>query len=169
VYNPFPHLTQVTLLARRNAVTGDYDASVLVEEDDAVPRLTVDANAATAAEGAELQWTFRLSEPMAGDAFWSLSLLRPDGSFAELDSDDVPRSFLELHGIEPPSPAVPLSELGLFFGIEFARGTREATVTIPIARDGRAEPLEGVTLRLEGFEDPVVPHPIDITGFVPAH
>jgi hypothetical protein len=169
VYNPYLQLTQVTLLARRNAVTGDYDASFVVEEDDPVPRLTVDASEVTAAEGTELRWTFRLSEPMAGDGFWSLSLLAPDGSFAELDSDDVPRSFLELHGIEPPSPAVPLSELGLFFGIEFARGTREATVTIPIARDGRAEPPEGVMLRLEGFDDPVVPEPIDITGFVPAN
>jgi hypothetical protein len=167
VYNPFLQLTQVTLLARRNAVTGDYDASVLVEEDDPIPRLTVDANEVTATEGTSLQWTFRLSEPMAGDAFWSLSLLAPDGSFVELDSDDVPRSFLELHGIEPPSPAVPLSELGLFFGVEFARGTRVATVTIPITRDGRAEPREVVTLRLEGFEDPVVPRPIDITGIVP--
>ena len=169
VYNPYLQLTQVTLLARRNAVTGDYDGTVVVEEDDPVPRLTVDASEVSATEGAELTWTFRLSQPMAGDAFWSLSLLAPEGAFRELDSDDVPRSFLELHGIEPPNPAVPLSELGLFFGIEFARGTREATVTIPIARDGRTEPLEGVTLRLEGFDDPVVPEPIDITGFVPAN
>ena len=70
-FNPFPQLTQVTLVARTNAVTGDYDATVLVEEDDPAPILTVDARVVTAVEGSSLEWTFRLSEPMASSAFWS--------------------------------------------------------------------------------------------------
>jgi hypothetical protein len=168
-FNPFPQLTQVTLVARTNAVTGDYDAAVLVEEDDPAPTLTVDARVVTAVEGSSLEWTFRLSEPMASSAFWSLQLVAPGGRFAELDSNDLPRSFLESVGITPPDPAVPLSELGIFFSIEFAPGTRETTLTIPIDPDGAPEPREGVALRLAGFGDPVIPRPINLTGLVPAH
>jgi len=123
----------------------------------------------TAVEGSSLEWTFRLSEPMASNAFWSIRLVAPGARFAELDSDDLPRSFLESLGITPPDPAVPLSELGIFFSIELARGTRETTLTIPIDPDGAPEPRKGVALRLEGFGDPVVPHPINLTGRVPAH
>jgi hypothetical protein len=43
------------------------------------------------------------------------------------------------------------------------------TVSIPVRRDGRAEPAEGVALLLDGFDDPVVPQPIEVTGFVAAH
>jgi len=168
-FNPFAQLTQVTLVARRNAVTGDYDSTVLVEEDDPAPRLTVDAAEVTAVEGAALEWTFRLSAPMVNGGFWSIQMTDANGGFAELDSDDLPRSFLESFGIIPPEPAVPLSLLGLFFSIEFAPGTREATLTIPIAPDGRREPVEGVALLLSSFEDPVVPLPIELTGLVPAH
>ena len=68
---------------------------------------------------------------------------------------------------EPPDPAVPVSELGLFLGIEFAPGADVATLTLPIAADGVAEPEEGVVIVLEGFGDPVVPEPIELTGVVP--
>ena len=46
-----PQLTQVTLLAQKNAVTGDFAGTVLVEEDDPAPTLAVDAAHVTAAEG----------------------------------------------------------------------------------------------------------------------
>lgn len=168
-FNPFLQLTQVVLVARRNAVTGDYDATVLIEEDDPAPRLTVDVNEVTAAEGWALEWTFRLSAPMVSGRFWSIPVIPANGRFAEFDSDDLPRWFLESLGIVPPEPAVPLSELGLFFSIEFAPGTREATLTIPIDDDAVPERLEGVALRLESFGDPVIPRPIELTGLVPAH
>lgn len=163
-YSPYPQLIQVTLLAQKNAVTGDFDGTLLVEEDDPPPVLSVDAARVTAAEGDSLRWTFRLSEPLAGGAFWSLQFQPASGRFAELDTDDVPAYFLENFGIVPPRPAVPLSELGLFMGIEFAPGTSEASVSIPTAVDGRAEPMEGVELQLDGFGDPVVPVPITVKG-----
>jgi hypothetical protein len=166
VFDPFPQLTQVTLVAQKNAVTGDFDGSVLVEEDDPAPTLTVDASHVTAAEGSSLTWTFRLSEPLASTGFWSLQLMPAEGRFPELDTDDVPASFLEAFGIDPPVPAVPLSELGIFLGIEFEPGDRVATLTIPIAADGVEEPGEGVVLLLDGSGDPVVPRPIELTGLV---
>jgi hypothetical protein len=166
VFNPFPQLTQVTLLAQKNAVTGDFDGTVLVEDDEPAPVLTVDAAQVTAAEGSSLTWTFRLSEPLANGGFWSIELMPAAGSFPELDTDDVPASFLEQFGIFPPDPAVPLSELGLFFSIEFLPGEQVATLTIPIAADGMGEPSEGVALLLDGFGDPVVPQPIELTGLV---
>jgi hypothetical protein len=170
VYSPFPRQVLVTLKAQRNAVTTDYAAVVQVEEDDPPPTLSVVAGQVSAAEGAALEWTFRLSAPMGDFAFYPLQVVPPTGGFAELDSDDVPRSFLEQFGIvEPPDPAVPLSQLGLFFGLEFEAGVQERTLTIPIARDGIAEPLEGVSLLLESPGDPVVPRPIAITGLVPAN
>jgi hypothetical protein len=169
VFNPFEQRTQVVLLARRNAVTGDYDASVLVEEDEPAPTLRVDASEVIAVEGSELEWTFRLSAPMAVAGFWSIQMVSPDDRFTELDSDDVPRWFLEFYGITPPDPAVPLSELGIFLSLEVAAGATEATLTVPIESDDKAEPLEGIALRLESSGDPVVPTPIELTGLVAAH
>jgi hypothetical protein len=166
IYNPYPQLIQVTLLARKNAVTGDFDGTVLVEEDDPPPVLTVDASEVTAEEGSSLTWTFRLSEPFENGAFWAIQFLPAAGRFPELDTDDVPASFLEQYGIVPPDPAVPLSDLGLFLGIEFAPGATKASFSIPTAADGRAEPAEGVVLQLDGFGDPVVPVPIELTGLV---
>jgi len=166
-YSPFPQLVQVTLLAQRNIVTGDFDGTALVEEDDPAPVLTVDSRSATAAEGSSLSWTFRLSEPMTTGGFWSIDFLPPAGSARELDSDDVPASFVEQFGIIPPVPAVPLSQLGIFLSVEFAPGAQVATVSLPVAADGVAEGSERVALRLDGFGDPVVPVPIDLTGRVP--
>ena len=166
VFNPFLQLIQVTLLAQKNAVTGDFDGSILVEEDDPAPTLTVDASHVTAAEGSSLTWIFQLSEPMANGGFWSIQFMPPAGRFPELDTDDVPASFLENYGITPPDPAVPLSQLGIFLSIEFTPGDRVATLSIPIAADGVEEPAEGVVLLLDGFGDPVVPTPIELTGVV---
>jgi hypothetical protein len=165
-YNPYLQLRQVTLLARRNAVTGNYDGSVVIEEDDPPPRLTVDSKNVSAAEGASLQWTFRLSAPMKGNAFWPVPMFSPGGRFPELDTDDVPVSFLALHGVVPPRPPVPLSQVGLFFGIEFEPGERVATVTLPTQSDTKTEPTEGVYFRLDAFGDPVIPRPIELTGKV---
>jgi hypothetical protein len=167
-YSPYPQLTLVTLLARRNVVTADFDGSVLIEEDDPAPTLGVDSSHVTAAEGSALTWTFRLSQPLANGGFWSLQFLPALGRFPELDTDDVPASFLENYGVIPPVPAVPLSELGIYLGVEFAPGARVATVSLPIADDGELEAGEGVVLLLDGFGDPVVPLPIELTGLVPA-
>ena len=156
------------MLAQKNAVTGTFAGTVLVEEDDPAPTLAVDVAHRTVAEGGPLSWTFRLSEPMANWAFWSVQILPAGGRFPELDTDDVDPAFLEQFGIVPPDPAVPLSELGLSLGVEFQPGETAVTVTIPIEADGVAEPAEGVVLLLEGFEDPVVPQPIETTGRVTA-
>jgi len=169
VYDPFAQVTQVTLLARKNAVTGNFAGTVQIEEDDPAPTLTVVSAGVTAAEGGTLSWTFRLSEPMANWAFWSVQILPAGSRFQELDTDDVHPSFLEQFGITPPEPAVPLSDLGLSFGLEFEPGDTAMTVSIPTRADGRAEPAQGVVLLLDGFGDPVVPQPIEMTGVVPAH
>jgi hypothetical protein len=105
---------------------------------------------------------------MTNPAFYAIELRSPAGSLAELDSDDLPGSFLEQICCEPPIPAVPLSQLGILFGIEFPAGVREAKLTIPIDADARTEAAEGIVLRLDGFGDPVVPRPIEMIGLVPA-
>jgi hypothetical protein len=168
VYSPFPQFTQVVLQAQENAVTGEFDGSVVVEEDDPPPVLRVESRHVTAAEGSSLTWTFRLSEPLANGAFWSVELRPAAGRFPELDTDDVPASFLESIGIEPPAPAVPLSQIGIFLSVEFAPGADVATVTIPVAEDSKNEAAEGVVLVLDGFDDPIVPRPIELTGVVQA-
>ncbi len=167
VFNPYPQLTQITLVALNEAVTGDYEGSVLVEEDEPAPSLTVDAKRVTAAEGASLVWIFRLSSPMANGGFWSIVFMPPGGQFPELDTDDVPPSFLEQYGITPPDPAVSLSQLGIFLNVEFAPGEQVKTVEVPTRADGVREGTEGVALLLDGFGDPVVPQPIELTGIVP--
>jgi len=167
VYSPYPQLIQVALLAQKDVVTGDFDGTLLVEEDDPPPVLTVENADVEAAEGGLLTWTFRLSEPLADGAFWSIEFQPAAGRFAELDSDDVPAFWLRDFGIEPPDPAVPLSELGIWLSLQFEPGATAASVSIPVAADGVTEPAEGVALKLDGFGDPVVPAPIELTGNVP--
>ncbi len=166
-YNPYPQLIQVTLLAQKDAVTGDFDGTLLVEEDDPPPVLTVEDADISTTEGGMLTWRFHLSEPFADGAFWSIEFQPAAGRFQELDSDDVPASYLRNQGFEPPDPAVPLSELGIWLSLEFAPGATEASVSLPIAADGVTEPAEGAVLLLDGFGDPVVPEPIELTGTVP--
>jgi hypothetical protein len=165
IYSPFPQVTQVTLLAQRHALTADLEGNAFVEEDDPPPVLSVDASEVTAPEGTPLTWTFRLSEPLANDAFWFVEF-RPAQGMRELDTDDVSAEFLGNFGIVPPDPAVPLSQLGIFLSVEFAPGATVATVTIPTRADGVAEPAEAVALVLDGFGDPVVPQPIEMRGVV---
>jgi hypothetical protein len=167
IYTPFQQPKQIVLLARRNAVTGDFDGAVVVEEDDPPPVLAADEKDVTAAEGGSLTWTFRLSEPLAGWAFWPIELVPAAAGVRELDTDDVPPAFLENYGIVPPAPAVPLSQLGIFFGIEFASGEQVKSISIPLAQDGVTEGDEGVALRLIAIDDPIVPYPIELTGTVP--
>ena len=169
VYNPFPQLTQVTLLARRNAVTADFDATALVAEDEPAPTLTADAADVTTEEGGSLSWTLRLSAPMANPGFWFAQLVPVGPNVAELDTDDVPAWFLESYGITPPVPAVPLSALGIYLNAEFPAGVTEVTLSLPIASDAKSEPQEAVALRLDGAGDPVVPVPVELTGVVPAN
>jgi hypothetical protein len=64
---------------------------------------------------------------------------------------------------------VPLSQLGIFLSLEFAPGDTVVTVSIPIAQYGKGEADEGVSLLLDGFGDPVIPQPIELTGQVPGH
>jgi len=167
IYTPFRQPAQVVLLARSNAVTGDFEGSLTVEEDDPPPVLTADAKDVTAAEGGSLAWTFRLSEPLAGWVFWPIELVPAAAGVRELDTDDVPPAFLEQYGIAPPAPAVPLWQLGISFGIEFAPGEQVKSVSIPIAQDALAEGEEGLALRLRAEDDPIVPNPIELTGTVP--
>jgi hypothetical protein len=167
IYSPYPQQIQFTLQARKNAVTADFDGTILVEEDDPPPSLTVDSQRVTAAEGTSMTWTFRLSQPMADSAFWSIEFRPPAIGLPELDTDDLPASYLEGLGFVPPDPAIQLSEFGLFLGIEIPPGETVATLTLPIAADGVAESEERVALTLYGFGDPVVPHPIKFYGVVP--
>jgi hypothetical protein len=61
----------------------------------------------------------------------------PRRSVTELDSNDLPRSFLESLELRPiPRP---LSELRIFFGIEFARHARDNTIPIHLTGLSRAE------------------------------
>lgn len=169
VYSPYPQSVQVTLLAGPGAVTGEYIGRVDVVEDDPAPTLTVDAPEVVADEGSDLVWTFRLSDGVDAELFWTVRAVAPDGRFAELDTDDLPVEWFEEFGIPRPDPAVPLSQADLWLWIEFLPGQTETTLTLPIGADGASEMEEGVVLVLEGFEDPVVPEPIELVGRVPSH
>ena len=167
VYNRYPQTVQLTLQAQENAVTGHFDGLVRIEDDDPAPVLSIRSSQVSAAEGTSLTWTFHLSQPLVDGAFWPVQLLPAMKRYVELDTDDVPASYLEEFGIIPPDPAVPLSEIGIFLAVEFAPGARRASLSIPVAADLKDEPDEGVVLYLEGFDDPVVPIPIEFTGVVP--
>lgn len=172
VFRPYADEVEVVVSALRQALTGDYVGEVEVADDDPIPLLTVDAATVSGTEGDAVRWTFRLSASPADPLYYGLvAAPGPDGTTA-LDTDDLPPEFLrDVYGIEPPDPAVPLSDIGFFVLLFFDPGVQEATVEIPLLADGVAESEEQVTLTTETLEpdDPTLPEPLTLTGIVPAN
>jgi hypothetical protein len=156
------------LEAIKGVVTGDFQGSLKIENDDPAPILSVTATDVTALEGQSLKWTFELSAPTAG-LFFSVSIIPPPNGATELTSGDVPTSWLSSLYIDPPITSVPLSELGLNIYLGFDYESQTAQISIPVSRDGQAEGDEVVVLELYNDIDPENFETITLTGKVLAH
>jgi hypothetical protein len=134
------------LEAVRGIVTGDYDGTITILEDEAAPKVRVKASNVTAREGSSLKWTVKLSAPTAGISLY-FTAVKP-GKGKELSSRDVPDSWLASAGVFPiPLTPVLLSELGLVIEVRFGYGIRSVDLLIPLTNDGTMEGNEIVVLK----------------------
>jgi len=148
----------------QGVVTGHYTGALTVVDDEPVPILSVVQSEETAVEGGFLRWELSLSTPTTG-VYVYFTFVKPDGT--ELDTADVPKSWLNNLGIWPPSTPEPLSSLYSYFYVGFPYGVTTGTVVIPISKDGTAEGDE--TVMLQTFDFMPNYQPLTLVGTVPQH
>ncbi|MGX2997007.1 hypothetical protein JNUCC64_22530 [Streptomyces sp. JNUCC 64] len=136
--------------AVRGAVIGSTSGSLLVEDDDPLPRVTVTPVADRVVEGRPLTWRITLSEPTDLEhSFVSLMAQRVTRG-TELSTRDVPAAWLMEHfGVEP-TPVLPLSGVPYEprIWVTVPRGEASTEVSVPTVRDTVAESEESVRLRV---------------------
>ncbi|WP_341924317.1 hypothetical protein [Nocardioides psychrotolerans] len=139
-----PSVTTASIWATRNVMTDAYVADVRVEDDDPAPSLTVAPVARTVTEGERVEVVVRLGRAVDYDTFVQARVLR---SPVGLRVSDVPAAWFERYGYsEDPGATLASTRLSLFEQVR--AGQRSVVVSVPIARDGVAEPRESITLRL---------------------
>ena len=150
--------------ALKGVVTGNYIDRISVFEDDPVPIFSVVATNVTAKEGQSLEWQLRFSTPAFRFEFLCY-LIPPVG--LELTSHDVPDSWLEVLSVRPQLTPVPLSKVGIFvLRASFEYGERSARLTVPIAKDRKAEDEESISCEYYDYEKR---SKVILVGTVPKH
>ncbi|WP_127552537.1 S9 family peptidase [Actinoplanes sp. OR16] len=144
--------------AVRNAVVGDYDGGLDVNEDDPMPTITVTPSPATAAEGSPVVWTLTLSEP-ADDYLYFVFTPQAPTAGPELSSTDVDPVWFEENAFESPEPSRPLSQTLLQPFLAVEPGTTSVELAVPTVADGVAEGTEHIRFATDvypaDFGDPI--------------
>ncbi|MEU3832325.1 hypothetical protein [Streptomyces microflavus] len=141
-----PH--DILVKAVRGTVIGADAGGVTAQNDDPMPKVTVEPVAADVTEGAPLTWRISLSEK-ADIEIWTLAQLVPvTGGRPELSTADVDQEWLSQLVEKIPNPAIPLSkvEYGTLWTTVPA-GEQSAELTVPTIRDQVKEPAEYVRLQ----------------------
>ncbi|GEP36497.1 hypothetical protein NPS01_01600 [Nocardioides psychrotolerans] len=139
-----PSVTTASIWATRNVMTDAYVADVRIEDDDPAPPVTVSPVSRTVREGERVEVVVRLGGTIDYDLFVQARVLR---SPAGLRVADVPAAWFERYGYSE-DPAATLASTRLSLYEQVRAGQRRVVVSVPIARDGVAEPRESITLRL---------------------
>jgi hypothetical protein len=154
----------VVIKALSQVTTGRYIGALRVLDDEPAPTLTFEATNDRVAEGGTLVFTATLSFPVSADLWYNINLAELPGK-ATLYTDDVTPEFLYQWTGWVPDPAQPLWEV-IWANVNIPAGATSATFEIPTVADGIVEGREYVTVTLSGWEDPLLPIPITVTGIV---
>ena len=164
VFDPGIREYGVVIKALSQVTTGEYMGGLRVIDDEPAPTLTFEATTGRVAEGGTLVFTATLSFPVGVDLWYSLTLGQLPGK-ATLFTDDVTPDFLYQWSGWIPDPPAPLWE-NAWPSLNIPAGTTTATFEIPTVADGIVEGREYLTVTLSGWEDPMLPIPITVTGIV---
>ncbi len=134
---------QVSTWAVRNIVADGYLGQLDVRDDDPTPKITVKPVSRVVREGESAQWTVKIAKPVGYDLYVGGTFVKGRG--ANLRGDDLPPSWLEIHG-DTQHPTWPLWRTWAYLGGSVPQGSRELTLRLPIARDDVAEGRERVTV-----------------------
>ncbi|MEV1087079.1 hypothetical protein [Streptomyces microflavus] len=154
----------VAVKAVRGTVVGADAGGVVAENDDPMPKVSIEPVAADVNEGESLTWRISLSEK-ADVEIWTVAQLLPvpDGR-PELSTADVDQEWLSQLVEKAPNPAIPLSkvEYGTLWTTVEA-GQRSADLTVPTVRDQLEEPAEYVRFQLSDNDDKPLGPPFEGT------
>ncbi|PFG16115.1 hypothetical protein ATK74_0646 [Propionicimonas paludicola] len=129
----------------RGVMTDSYLGQLDIKDDDPLPKVSLRVARKTVREGKNATWAFTLSEPFSVDTSVIVEVVRGPKKVRALTGADVTKSWRRAHGVG--STSKPLYKQGLWISGDLAAGSTKLTVSVPIAKDGRKEPREQLTLR----------------------
>ncbi|WP_432155228.1 hypothetical protein [Streptomyces sp. bgisy153] len=140
----------ILVKAVRGTVVGSYRGGVLVENDDAMPTVTITPVADRVTEGQALAWRLTLSEA-ADTEIWKLFRTQPVAD--ELSTKDVDANWLREQTGSEPDPERPLSQADLWVGLSVPAGSTGVDWSVPTVVDDVRERAESVRFEEISWDD----------------
>lgn len=132
--------------AVRGVMTDAYLGQLDVTDDDPLPTVNVTVQKKTVREGQKATWTLRLSKPLEQDLWVNAEIIRGPRSVRALTGADVPTKWRREQGVG--STRLPLYKQGVTISKGLPAGKTTVVISVPIAKDHRAEPREQLTVKL---------------------
>ncbi|MCR8943537.1 hypothetical protein NW249_15520 [Streptomyces sp. OUCMDZ-4982] len=157
----------IRVKAVRGTVVGADSGGVTAENDDPMPKVTVEPVAADVTEGAPLTWRISLSEKADTDIVTLARLVPVPGGRPELSTADVDQEWVSQLVDEIPNPAIPLSKVPyetLWITVE--PGEKSVDLTVPTVRDQEKEPTEYVRFQFMNDDEDEQPLGAPVEGTV---
>ncbi len=126
----------------------DLDGAVVITDDDPAPKVTIRPVHKRVSEGQSAQWRVTLSRPTNFFLGVVLEGLRGPRGTKSVHANDLGARWLAANA-RCPGPRANLSRCRFSTFEALPEGRRSAVVSVPVARDGRAEPREALTLRIQ--------------------
>ncbi|MBZ6114700.1 hypothetical protein [Streptomyces olivaceus] len=147
----------ILVKAVQGTVVGAHIGGVTAQDDDPMPKVTVEPVATDVTEGAPLRWRISLSAPADTETAFSAQLVAVPGGRPELSTADVDQEWVSQLVDEVPNPAIPLSKVP-YGELEHTipAGSTTITLTVPTIRDKTKEPAEYIRVQLtDAAEQPL--------------
>ncbi|WP_154402908.1 hypothetical protein [Nocardioides speluncae] len=137
----------LTAFGLSGSMPSDYLGSFKITDDDPAPKVTATAPKQVR-EGGSVNVKVKLSRVAGYDMVVRIVPVAGRVSVPRARYHDLPKSFIERVMYPPPNPEVRLHKKP-FTMVDFVMaGRSEITMRIPIARDGRREGREAMTLKI---------------------
>lgn len=140
----------LTAWAVRGVMTDAYQGSLNLQDDDPIPNFTLKAKKRTVKEGQKATWVLTMSEPLANDLYFDVTVVRGPKKVKALTGGDVTRSWRKAHGVM--STRKPLYKQGVWLPGELPAGSTKLVVSVPISKDGKKEGREQLTLQFRFYD-----------------
>jgi hypothetical protein len=130
-------------------MTDSYLGQLDLQDDDPLPKLSLNVKKKTVKEGEKAIWVLNLDRPLAKDVWVQVEVLRGPRKVPALTGADLTRKWRREHAVRSGPP---LYKQDVWLSGELKAGSTRLRVSLPIAKDGRSEPKEQVTLRFSLFD-----------------
>ncbi|QEU96529.1 hypothetical protein [Streptomyces kanamyceticus] len=140
--------------AVRGAVVGSHHGGVTAQNDDPMPKVTMEPVADRVTEGKPLKWRLTLSEAVDVDIQGEIAFLPVTGG-AELSTLDVDPRWLKDEFDAKPRPGRALSKMaeGSALYVSVPAGKKSVEVRVPTVKDDVREPDESLKAQLSVYDE----------------